>query len=292
MVRSLNTFPKLSSDNLGISLEECITLEVGEGDATTKFTVHKNVLCAASPFFQAACKPECMEPEEMVIKLPEDDPDAIRALVYWMYENKICMSSETYCRGDGTTNEEAMNSAWGLLTKLYVLGEKPQIRRLRNLAIHALLCLRRDKECTNFGVMEFVYDNTASSESPLRKLFVASARWEMNKPELIGSKERFPRDYFFDIAAQFFEDRGAREPEQTSEDDRFVYYDVDIPSPTARQCTDFHEHPKSIKPCSQLLDYIIYSPERARKSAFIRNCKTYSSVLTSSSPLPSLTNIP
>jgi hypothetical protein len=64
------------------SLDESITLVVGEGEQQTFLNVHKNVLCAFSPFFEAACKPEWMK-DDKVIKLPEDDLEAVRGMVYW-----------------------------------------------------------------------------------------------------------------------------------------------------------------------------------------------------------------
>ena len=57
------------------TLSESITLLVGKDKAPK--IAHKNVLCNTSPFFDAACKPQWMNPEKSVIKL-EDDPIVIQ----------------------------------------------------------------------------------------------------------------------------------------------------------------------------------------------------------------------
>ncbi|KAE9373269.1 hypothetical protein N431DRAFT_503973 [Stipitochalara longipes BDJ] len=90
-----------------MSLGETITLAVGTGDNISEFVVHKNVVCAASPFVAAACK------LEWSIKRRRFD----------------CM----------TTTELAMRTIWGLLAKLYVCGDKYQMPRLQNHAIDGMI---------------------------------------------------------------------------------------------------------------------------------------------------------
>jgi hypothetical protein len=54
------------------SLEHIVTLVVGRNEDAI-FTIHQNILCKASPFFEAACKSEWMKPDDRIIKLPEDN---------------------------------------------------------------------------------------------------------------------------------------------------------------------------------------------------------------------------
>lgn len=106
------------------ALEEVVTLEVGKDDKQVKFTVHQNMLCAASLSFQAACKPEWMKREDRVIKLPEDDPEAMRVFIYWVYHDKISIPMGLKESNASDDMKEAMKTVFGLLTKLYLVGEK------------------------------------------------------------------------------------------------------------------------------------------------------------------------
>lgn len=64
------------------SFDMVITLIIGdEADAET-VVAHKNIPCAASPFFGYTCAPDWMKPEDCVIKLPEDDKGAVEITLY------------------------------------------------------------------------------------------------------------------------------------------------------------------------------------------------------------------
>ena len=127
------------------SLEEIITLEVGEGDKEAKYSVHKNIICDTSPFFEAACKPEWMKPEDKVIKLPEDDPKIIRLLICWAYHDKISIPNFDIFTERDTSLEESMNLEFGLLVGLYLVAEKLQIDRLKNDTIDAMIELNKTR---------------------------------------------------------------------------------------------------------------------------------------------------
>ena len=85
---------------------EIIKLIAGEGESKATFSIHRSVLCASSPFFEAACKPQWMKPDDRLIKLPEDDPEAIQLLVYWMYHDEICFRIEITERLEGATMKQ------------------------------------------------------------------------------------------------------------------------------------------------------------------------------------------
>lgn len=137
------------------SLQEMITLVVGEGKKETPFTIHKDILCKASPFFKAACKPEWMRAEDKVIKLPVDDPKVIQMMIYWIYHNEICVV-EGDLDWDDYSCEAALESAWGLFAKLYVLGKKYQMPRLQVDAVDAILALHRIRSFP-VGLIPWVY---------------------------------------------------------------------------------------------------------------------------------------
>lgn len=74
-----------------------ITLYTGED--RIKFHVHEDKLCELS-FFRAALQGQFKEASEKAINMPEDDPDAVSALIEWLYtggytihENKLYEST-------------------------------------------------------------------------------------------------------------------------------------------------------------------------------------------------------
>ena len=81
-----------------------------------------------------------MKPGDKIVKLPEDEPEVVRAMVYWMYEDTICISKEiegrTSCY-DNSDDSLALTTVSGLLVKLYVLGEKYQVRGVQNHVLDA-----------------------------------------------------------------------------------------------------------------------------------------------------------
>jgi hypothetical protein len=66
-----------------------VTLLVGLEEAP--FTIHKNTLCEASAFFEDA-----YFDGNTTMKLPEDDPDAVKTMLYWIYHNQLCMPATLF----------------------------------------------------------------------------------------------------------------------------------------------------------------------------------------------------
>lgn len=74
------------------SLAVTVTLLVGESEEA--LLVHKDVLCAASPVFESACKTEWEKAEDRVIRLKGYDPRIVEILVTWMYNDEMYFPSD------------------------------------------------------------------------------------------------------------------------------------------------------------------------------------------------------
>lgn len=61
------------------------TISVLVGDKKQLFTVYKDVICASSKFFKAACSERWIEGKEKKISLPEVEPALFRSYVAWLY---------------------------------------------------------------------------------------------------------------------------------------------------------------------------------------------------------------
>jgi hypothetical protein len=175
---------------------------------------------------------------DKVIKLPEDDIEAVRGMVYWMvywmYENTICVSSEIRTRTCPYTkifdDTKALKTRSGFFVKLYVLGEKYHISRLRNHAVDA--CARRwikKKYKMNFGVVSYAYQNTFSTNSPLRRLLVQAARFKEDPERLRKCRDMLLLcpEFLHDLALSYIEDPS------TAENTR---------NPLNSICEDYHVH--------------------------------------------------
>ncbi|KAJ4006073.1 hypothetical protein NW752_001320 [Fusarium irregulare] len=58
-----------------------LTIECGEDT----YAVHKAIICTRSPFFAARCDGDSKEAKSGVIKLPDDDPVAVKMMIRYLY---------------------------------------------------------------------------------------------------------------------------------------------------------------------------------------------------------------
>jgi hypothetical protein len=186
-----------------------------------------------------------MKQDEMVIKLPKDDPTAIQALVFWMYHDKIYLSNgkiegELYIND---SEEEAMKGDFGLLSRLYILGDKYQMSRLRNDVIDAILLLK-NVELPPMAVISHIFNNTTISDS-LRRILVGIVHELLSiKSQIKNCKDVISHDFLFNLMVSTF----------------------DLPAtttPISRDfCSRFHIHAALQSPCRILKKYTVSpSPE-------------------------------
>ena len=62
-----------------------VTLEVGSGDGLARLKAHRNVLCAASPFFYNALNTEMKEKKEGVIRLKDTSKALMEEVLEYLY---------------------------------------------------------------------------------------------------------------------------------------------------------------------------------------------------------------
>ena len=127
-----------------------------------------------------------------------------------------------------------MKTAWGFLAKLYVLGEKHHIRRLRNDTMDAMLALLEDRLLDSL-ITSYFYKNTVSEKDPLRRFLVKLAIWALDFDDLRKSRHAVCPELFFDMAAEAAKYRFELRDEETQAL-------VMINSPGDCFCTQFHTH--------------------------------------------------
>ncbi|KAF4946276.1 hypothetical protein FGADI_11302 [Fusarium gaditjirri] len=72
------------------------------------YHVHKAIVCPRSSFFTAACNLNFKEGQEGKIDLPDDDPEAVREMVYYLYH--LDLKGHDFIPEDGNFFEEELSA--------------------------------------------------------------------------------------------------------------------------------------------------------------------------------------
>lgn len=183
-----------------------------------------------------------MKPEDRVVKLPEDDQHAIRAMLYWMYMDKLGFSEGQIEGVDYTsTAEEVCDSIWVLLVKIYILGEKYDVPRLRNHTIDVIISLNFGVPLPIYpGIIPYVYENTSSSNDRLRKYLITAFTFECGGNSVSTFKEVLCQDFLIELAAQMLLDTES---------------DTELEGPYYQFCERFHIHTEGTEVCKEMHDF-------------------------------------
>lgn len=116
------------------NFEDTIKVVVGPARKEQRFTIHKNLICASSKFFQAACSKRWAEGRAKEVHLDEVKTETFRAYIVWVYAGKI-----TANKSKQSDPEEAALDEFAETVDLYLLGEYLNDLGLRNAAMRALV---------------------------------------------------------------------------------------------------------------------------------------------------------
>jgi hypothetical protein len=108
---------------------DIITILVGPEEHT--FRAHKDVICAKSRFFRAACSDRWREGREKVVRLPGARSKCIfQMYMDWSYTNELEI--------DTFISQEFKKRAMNVLVELYLLGDVLDDIIVRNKTLRAL----------------------------------------------------------------------------------------------------------------------------------------------------------
>ncbi|KAF5620786.1 amino acid transport GAP1 [Fusarium sp. NRRL 52700] len=175
--------------------------------------VHKAIICPRSLFFTAACNANFIEGQEGRINLPEDDPNAVRDMIHYLYN--LDLVGHEFIPEDGNYIEEELSDTehddemkqlleWSgrrfignrrvkglvpklgarigpssnlrLFAKVYALGEKYGIPGLKSIAVSKFEKLAKayaQTEDFRLAVQE-VYTSTIDQDRGLRDVVVST----------------------------------------------------------------------------------------------------------------------
>ena len=145
-----------------------VVLEVGE-DKSKHITVHKNLICEASPFFQNALANDWKEANEGIVSLPHDRVDVVHSYVRWIYYQKVITPSPQWDKKDDDPVQD-------FLAACYAFGDKVQDLDFKDAVIDASLQRTRNMKKLSGLMIKTIYEHT-QEDSPARKLYVDILVW-------------------------------------------------------------------------------------------------------------------
>jgi hypothetical protein len=161
-----------------------ITILVGEEEH--RFTAHKDMLCAKSKFFKAACSKVWASGREKIVRQPEGAPEDFQIYVEWIY--KISLDTDD------------LDTQQVRLMDLYILADVIDDYQLRNATIKRLIANAR-KGIKNFPREQLlkVYAATMAG-SPLRQFIVNWALTTFDRDNIKSYISHEPVEFVQELA--------------------------------------------------------------------------------------------
>ena len=145
---------------------EGVTLLVGPDKG--KFLIHKDILCEASRYFDAAFSSGFKEATEQTLALEQENPRIVESFINWIYTGRL----NYVVPKDRTTvplYEEPL--------ELYLLADKYEVPKLRRQLVQYFYDLRSNHTLQPLATFTRLYDKTTDNDG-LRKLFIDMMVWE------------------------------------------------------------------------------------------------------------------
>ena len=166
------------------------------GRSEQLFIVHRELICAKSKFFKAACSKRWLEGKEKQVKLPDVDPPVFQSYLSWVYSTTLNIAALTDQDTDKTVSENSRVVA--KYVELYLLGDVLDDVRLRNKVLQTLVL---DTETMpRLETVQRVWKKTPHN-SPIRRMIVECAAWRVNRPYLQSKLTEYPEDFVQRVAA-------------------------------------------------------------------------------------------
>lgn len=163
----------------------------------TTFTVHKDLLTKASPFFEAALDGAFAEGLDQAVKLPEEKPESFEWFVWWLYtgslttpwsanctesQRNVAMASHLrqtsehqrgtthFTHDDGDLRNSAGSPKYFLLLDLYSLADKLLATSLSNDVLDTMARLSESTNSVPTPSDTWILYDTIRGNAPMRRL--------------------------------------------------------------------------------------------------------------------------
>lgn len=178
----------LDAENLRIRLlaGPIVDISVGQGPSKRDWSLHRNLLCHHSSYFEAEFQGHEMPKKQDVRKLdlPDDDPRGFELLVKWLYQGHLE-------DGANLADDNAKYDYAVACHKLYLLCDKFDMIRLKNLAMDQYRrCLNEAQLVPDAEEINEMY-HASPSASPFRSLVVKIAARQVMDPDIDRDAEAY-----------------------------------------------------------------------------------------------------
>jgi hypothetical protein len=181
------------------NFDDTITVLAGLQGWQQKFTIHKDLICASSKFFKAACSKLWSEGQEKVVRLPEVKVETFQAYVVWVYTGKIAVNKPTQDCVRKFALEEYREAV-----ELYLVGDVLDDLLLRNTAMRTLVTKRKVWQVQpDLATIHQIRDSTPP-ESRLRQMIVDVTIKRMHRAN-IDEVASYPADLLKCIALKLLQ---------------------------------------------------------------------------------------
>lgn len=128
------------------------TIQIVLKDNDSTFTVHKDIICANSPFAKQCLEGGFQEAQDQIVPIGDwKDETSVRRLINWLYKGKAMFKEEAQ---KIPNTQMDVSNAEVKLTELYILADRMMMVKLKNDILDAFGDLqgRRLSEMVNFDV--------------------------------------------------------------------------------------------------------------------------------------------
>lgn len=174
------------------------------GPAEQPFIVHKDIICAKSHFFQAACSERWLRSTEAEkkIKLPEVDAQVFQQYLSWVYSDKFDLSTFTSTHKDIPGLESSHRDVANCI-ELYLLGDKLDDIGLRDKTMETLVL---NSNSTSRSVTVHRVWSSTPENAPIRRMIVDRAIALTKRDYFAQHLEEYPAEFIKQIALSLFQD--------------------------------------------------------------------------------------
>ena len=159
------------------------------------FLVHKDMICAKSKFFKAACSEHWVEGEEKKVRLPEVDPSVFQGYLSWVYSTSLSIVGITTDGIDKLSGTQSRAIAQYL--ELYLLGDVLDDISLRNKVLQTIVLDTRG--APNPRTVVRAWEKTPFN-SPVRRMLVDHAVLRTQRAYLADNLTRYPEGFVQQVA--------------------------------------------------------------------------------------------
>lgn len=159
------------------------------GRAEERFTVHKEIICAKSKFFKAACTERWLEGQQKTIRLPEVIPQIFQYYVDWVYTNNI--------------SKDGLPGSHQPCIRMYLLGTYLNDVKFQNKSMELIVALNDKLVNTHPGIgsAQLIWENT-TPDSLLRKWFVDNIAQKVSSDFLASEYADMPTEAIHQLAVK------------------------------------------------------------------------------------------